>query len=181
MGRMARVTHVKKARKANKEAGIKKGDSYYWWKFRFGGKRFSLTPPRRSQLTQSNFYSQLYDAEDAIGDLEAGAFSDVSSLQSEIDSIKDNLESLKSECEDSLSNMPDSLQSAPTGELLQERIDELDNLISELDSIDYSEPEEATKEDKLPKESLEDAQDRLLLERCQEVIDEAQAANWSIS
>ena len=51
---MPRVTHVKAARKDNPVC--KKGESYYWWKFRYGGKRYSLTRPRASQLTQSAYY-----------------------------------------------------------------------------------------------------------------------------
>ena len=39
---MPRVHHVKSARKDNPVA--KKGESYYWWKFRYGGKRYSKTP-----------------------------------------------------------------------------------------------------------------------------------------
>jgi hypothetical protein len=53
---MARAHFVKKARKAIPGTDIKKGDSYYWWKFRFGGKRTSKTAPKASQLTQSEFW-----------------------------------------------------------------------------------------------------------------------------
>ncbi len=54
---MPRVTHVKKARKDNPVC--KAGESYYWWKFRYGGKRYSLTRPRPSQLTQSAYFGGL--------------------------------------------------------------------------------------------------------------------------
>ncbi len=56
---MARAHFVKKARKDNPAAGIKAGDSYYWWKFRRGGKHYSKTAPRPSQLTQSEYLRRL--------------------------------------------------------------------------------------------------------------------------
>ena len=34
---MPRVHFVKKARKDYPSTGIQKGDSYYWWQFRYGG------------------------------------------------------------------------------------------------------------------------------------------------
>lgn len=68
---MARATFVKKARKDIPGTDIKAGESYYWWKFRFGGKHYSKTPPRRSQLTQSDFLGQLYAIEDEIQGLVA--------------------------------------------------------------------------------------------------------------
>ena len=64
---MPRIHHVKSARKNYPSAGIKKGDSYYWWKFRYSSRQLSKTPPRASQLTQSEFLSQVYDLQDAIG------------------------------------------------------------------------------------------------------------------
>lgn len=131
---MPRVHFVKKARKDVPNSDIKAGESYYWWKFRFGGKRVSRTRPKASQLTQSSFLSTLYD----IQDLLASPPQD-DSLPDFRDDIVSQLEDLKGECEDSLSNMPDSLQYSPTGELLQERIDALESAISELEGIELDE------------------------------------------
>lgn len=52
-------------------------------------------------------------------------------------SIADELDTIKDNCQDSLDNMPEGLQEGDTGQLLQERIDSLDEAISELESIDY--------------------------------------------
>lgn len=130
---MPRVTFVKSARKDNPVA--KKGESYYWWKFRFGGKRFSLTYPKRSQLTQSAYFGTLYDLADMIEDYEIvpGEMDTVESLR---DEVEGELDSLRDECQESLDNMPEALQYAPTGELLQERIDALENAINELGYIE---------------------------------------------
>jgi hypothetical protein len=112
---------------------IAKGESYYWWQFKNGGKHFSKTAPKPSQLTQSNYLSQLYSIQESMDDPKAETADD---LQAFVEDIKEQLESLKEETEGSLENMPESLQQGPTGELLQERIDALDNAINELDGID---------------------------------------------
>lgn len=65
---MPRVNFVKRARKDH-PGGIKKGESYYWWSFRYGGDRYSKTYPRRSQLTQSRageVYADLESLEDTF-------------------------------------------------------------------------------------------------------------------
>ena len=66
---MPQVHFVKKARKTNKTLGIKKGDSYYWWKFRYGGKHVSTKHPRPSQLTQSDFLGTALGLQESIDDV----------------------------------------------------------------------------------------------------------------
>ena len=112
---------------------IGKGESYWWWQFKNDGKHFSKTRPKNSQLTQSNYLSQLYAIQESMDDPKAETYED---LQAFVEDIKEQLESLKEETEGSLENMPESLQQGPTGELLQERIDALDNAINELEGID---------------------------------------------
>jgi len=164
---MPRVTTVKKAQKDYPEHGIKKGETYYWWKFRYGGKHMSKTYPKPSQLTQSDYLSQLYDIQDQISECQATSQED---LESFVEEIKETLENLKSETEDKLSNMPDQLQYSPTGELLQERIDALDNVISEFDSIDFTNYEEKEVDD--IKEELKDENDEEDYEPTEEEIEE---------
>jgi hypothetical protein len=134
---------------------IAKGESYYHWAFQYGGKHYSKTQPKPSQLTQSNYLSQLYTIQETIADIEPGGNDDIDSIIR--DTVSD-LENLKDECENSLSNMPESLQSSPTGELLQERIDALDNAISELESIDvnYDEPDDEDLREQL-KDDVDDS------------------------
>lgn len=146
---MPRVNVVKHARKAIEGTDIKVGDTYYWWKFRFGGKQVSKTYPRRSQLTRSNYLSQMYDFEDNgyTGETKediAQSFRDLASA----------VEDLGSEQSDNRSNMPDALQDSETGELLQTRADRceeiaqaLNEAADELDSWEPEEPEEDTEGD----------------------------------
>lgn len=134
---MPRVTFVKAARKDNPVC--KKGESYYWWKFRYGGKRYSLTRPRQSQLTQSAYYGTIYSIQEMIEDWSGD---DSLSFEGLVEDVRDAVTELRDETQDSLYNMPDQLQYSPTGELLQERIDALDNVECELDCIDEFEFDE---------------------------------------
>lgn len=176
---MPRVNFVKAARKPIKDAGIKIGDSYYWWKFRYGGKHVSKTPPRRSQLTQSGFLSTLWDIEDRIGEFTCDDADEFESFKSDIVS---EISDLRDETENSLSNMPDSLQYGPTGELLQERIDALESWESEIDGIECDVDVDSIRSDvegefeKEEEESDDDYRERIDEEvavRIQEIIDEA--------
>lgn len=134
---MARAMFVKAARKKIPEnvcgikGGIKKGQSYYWWKFRRGGKHWSLTSPRRSQLTASAFYATLYDIQDTLA-----AVTDKAELESARDEAAEALRELASEQEEKRSNMPEPLQEGPTGELLQERQSACEAAADALDAVD---------------------------------------------
>lgn len=181
---MAHATLVKAARKDYPEHGIKKGESYYWWSFRnprggSGGKYFSKTAPKPSQLTKSEFKSGLYAVEESLDDLSSTGYDSVESIQADFDSLKEELESLKSDTEDKLSNMPEGLQQGDTGQLLQSRIDELDSLIGEFEGLDFSEPED---EDLKPqgKETKKDAATRAIESRIEELIEEVRGFGWSI-
>jgi hypothetical protein len=129
---MARAKHVMKAAKDVPGTDIKKGESYYWWKFRYGGKQYSRTSPKRSQLTQSSFYSAVWGIED---DVIPTACAD-ESLASTRDDIVSRLEDLRSDCESSLDNIPESLREGSSGQLLQERIDALESAISEFEDLE---------------------------------------------
>jgi len=139
---MPRVTHVKKAMKDVNEK-IKKGDSYYWWKFRYGPKLVSTAYPRPQQLTQSSFLITIYDLQDQQGDISA---TDTDELEGARDELRDAVQELLDTTQESFENIPESLQEAPSGELLTERIDSLENWVQELDDFDTDieaeEPEE---------------------------------------
>lgn len=156
---MARAHFVKAARKAYPEAGINKGDSYWWWQFRHGPKRRSKTRPRASQLTQSAYLSTLYGLREQVEDFalpDDGTEKDkLAALKEFIDNLRPDVEGLGEECQNSLDNMPDSLQDGDTGQMLQERIDSCEEAASELDSIiDRCDEAMETEEDEA--ESAED-------------------------
>ena len=150
---MPRVHVVNKAHKDYPADGIKKGDKYYWWKFRYGGIRRSKTKPRRQDLTQSAFLSQVYDIEDALMaftvDTEGKSAEDIQSeIEDFISGVTSDINDLQSECEDNLSNMPEQLQeSSASGQMLQERIDMLEDWVSELEDIDVELDDEMEKDE----------------------------------
>jgi hypothetical protein len=134
---MARVYHVKKARKDNPV--VKKGEEYWWWQHAFGRKQYSKTRPKRSQVQSSPFLSQLYALEEGFQDRKF-SFDD---LETERDNFVAELETLRDECQDSLDNMPEHLQdTSASGELLNERIEILDSAISEIENINIPEIED---------------------------------------
>ena len=134
---MPRVHHVKHAAKDNPVA--KKGEPYYWWKFRYSGKQFSKTPPRPSQLTQSEFLSTMYGAQEDLEDA-INQGSTVADLEAAKDALLETIEELRDMSQNSLDNMPDQLQEGDTGQMLQERVDAMDSWESDLDSIDFDAP-----------------------------------------
>ncbi len=134
---MARAIFVKKARKDNPV--VKAGESYYWWKFKFGGKHYSKERPRASQLTQSDFLSQVYEIGEEIEDLNTEEIKTVENLQDIRDDLSSRLNDLASEQYDNQSNMPESLQYSSTGELLESRAEACEEMANELDNIEIME------------------------------------------
>ena len=162
-----KVHFVKKARKDYPEDGIKKGESYYWWKPRYGGIRRSKTYPSRQELTQSEFLCRVYDIEDELSsieiDIEGKNKEEIEQeIRDTLESIISEIEELRDECEDKLYNMPEQLQdTSEAGILLQERIDALEDWISELEAIDIS---------------IEDNDD--IQERVEEILDEISECDY---
>ncbi len=130
---MARAHFVKKARKDNPAHGIKKGDTYYWWKFRRGGKHYSKTHPRPSQLTQSEYLSTAYALQEQIEDMKINP-SDLQAAADELRSVADEVRTLGQEQESRIDNMPDSLQDSDTAQLLRGRAEACESLADELES-----------------------------------------------
>lgn len=104
--------------------------------------------------------------------------------------IVDELTTIKEECEDNLENIPEQLKDAEAGSLLQERIEELEDCINELENIDYDslkdecreeaecdagdEPEdENSEEHQAWEEAVAEELDNLVEQEYIEAIDEA--------
>lgn len=184
---MARAHFVKKARKDVPNSDIKKGESYYWWQFRFGTKQVSRTPPKQSQLTQSEFLGNIYGIQERIEELTTDC-----EFETEVEDLISELETLRDECEDKRSNMPDQLQDSDSGEMLQNRVDSVQEMIDELEGIDCSIEEisdEDVKDDVGEKDAgemdmdydkrLEERKEEMLEERKQEVLEEIQNVSYN--
>lgn len=127
---MPRV-HVQKAGKDYPALDIKKGDTYYWWKFRYGGKRMSKTPPKPSELTQSKM-SGVYAALEAMQETVdvATCPDDVSDALTE---CADEIRSVAEEYRDAVQNMPESLQQGSVAEECEDKASQLDDFAQEIE------------------------------------------------
>jgi len=132
---MPRV-NVQRANKDYPLEGIKKGDTYYKWKFRYGALHRSPVRPKRSQLTQSEFLSWLYETQDGWDGRFLGC-ADSDDLSSAIEEASSEIQEQIDELYDKHGNLPEQFQDAGPGEILQERIDALESWQSDVDSVNY--------------------------------------------
>lgn len=177
--------------------GIKKGDRYWYAQIKTGPRSSrtlrQLQPFKRSQLTSSDFLSQLYDIEDDLDNVVQDE-----NLPGTLREIAENLRNLGQEQQDKYDNMPEGLQQGPTGEMLEERAnnceswadeieqaaDELEHKIEEingkephdLDDISYD-PETDDEEDAPSDEEVQEARDRELTDAYSEAVESATGSN----
>lgn len=140
---MAKARFVKKARKARKKHGIKKGDSYWFWKFARCPIIYSLTRPRPSQLVRSEFERSILAAQEGVEDAvkpldlldslpeitgeetnEDQLTSCKPDLLTALESAKDAVEEAGDDCQSKVDSMESSgkfQDDNPTIELLRER------------------------------------------------------------
>lgn len=131
---MPKVHFVKRAQKDNPV--VKRGESYYWWKFNFGPRMFSKEKPKRYQLTRSDFLAWLWKTEDEFEHKWRG-IDDPDDLQEVLDSFCQELEEMSDDLQDRLDGMPDQLKNAATsGMVLQERIEGIGYWVSDLQSVE---------------------------------------------
>ncbi len=124
---MAKIHFVKRARKDN--PAVKAGEPYYWTKFNYAPKRYFATRPTRAQATKSSFLSSIYELEERIW---------LITVPADVDEFSMELAELQGECQDSFGNMPEQFhETSWSAELLQCRIETLDEWISGLDGQDY--------------------------------------------
>ena len=116
---------------------IEPGEKYWKLEIRYQSTKIRAYeyPFSRSDTTTSDYLSTLWDIIDTF-DERIARFTLPSDFESIRDDLVSELEDLRDETQDRLDNMPENLQYSPTGELLQERIDALDNAISDLENVD---------------------------------------------
>ena len=154
---------------------IKAGESYFEWSFFRGSTHRQHTShgrPRQSQLTQSKMraaYSAMEDLEDAITELNKGNAT-IKDLAESIRAAADGIAEARDDHQEGYDNMPPSLQESQSGQDLQEKIDALDGLATELESA-ASDVEGMTSDG--DDEDSEDSEDKKAeaAERAQEALD----------
>lgn len=153
---MGRVHHVKKARKDNKAAGIKKGQEYWWVAHktaRGGFKRYFHKRPRPSQCTQSEFYSALYELQERMEDAAPASMDDLASLRDEWAS---RAREIGEDQQSKFDNMPDGLQQGTTGQLLEDRASAMDGYADEIENVDCELEEGDESEDEQVERALDE-------------------------
>lgn len=114
------------ARKDYPDDGIRKGETYWTWKLRHGPVRRSKEKPLPEQLTGSEYLQQWYPLNRQVQEFE-GSADDLEGLASEARELGEGQQ-------ESLDAMPEGLQEGSTGELLQERIEECNELADTLEA-----------------------------------------------
>jgi hypothetical protein len=91
------------------------------------------------------------------------------------------IEEMRDECQEKIDNMPEQLQTSGSGETLQERIDNLESWIDELNAIDIDIDEDSIREEAFQDNEREDGElkddyneriDEIVRDAVQEKIDE---------
>lgn len=117
---MARVKY-QKARKDYPNAGIKKGDMYYYARIKTGPYSSrqirQKTPIRPSQMTTSDFLNQFYGLQESLQDFK-GPLADMPGF---LEDLASQARDLGQEQQEKYDNMPDPLQQGDTGCMLEER------------------------------------------------------------
>ena len=153
---MARSTQ-QTARKGYPKDGIKKGEVYWKWSFRFGGVHRSKSKPRPSQLTQSEYLSAVYGLMETIGDSQPESLEALDGDRSEWAA---SAREIGEGAQERLDSMPEGLQEGDTGQLLASRIEAMEAWADELEGVDLEYDEEC-----------DETEDEWLEERIQELKD----------
>ena len=132
---MTRVT-TQKARKDYPPQGIKKGEVYYKWSFRFGGSYKSKTNPRPSQLTQGKM-SGVLAAMEELEDFEIDGDTETGDISSALSDAASQIAEVAEEYRESGSGMEDGFGHATErSDALQEFADELESFAQDVEGMD---------------------------------------------
>lgn len=169
---MAKIVTVKKSRKEHICGGCGKvipvGSPYQWISFNYGGTKVRCNKCgfKPYETTSNPYFSSVgkivYDFDKSLEDL-----SSLEEAETLRDETVNELESLKEEQEYNMENLPEQFQYTGPGEIIQERIDALDNAIDSLDSIDFD----------LEEEKSEDIDEKIDKVKEEENLDENQVAH----
>lgn len=187
-----------KPRDENDTLFCKKGQTYYWWQFKNGGKNYSVVYPKPSRLTQSEFYTRVYEIQEELSAASASDFQcDESAILSFKEQIVEQVQELLDELEEKESNLSsyEGLANSPVYELITERRDAVQEWLDELENIDCdyslddmkSEAEDENEKDEADEADEEEYASRIdaivdqkELDRIQEILDELQNCEISV-
>jgi fructosamine-3-kinase len=115
---------------------IQKGEMYYTWSFRYGGRQVRCLdhPPKQSELTQSKL-SQVYEAIESFNE-EFGAGAD------NLDDLKAGMENVAEQARTVVDEYTEAAEPFGGAGENAERAEQLEGWVDELDNFDTSEWEE---------------------------------------
>lgn len=132
---MGKVTVVKKSRKERKcnKCGklIPVGSTYYKGEINFGP-----TISRCNECKLADWEVTTSDYILTLGEIVYDWTKDYDLTEDTSSELCEQLQTLLDDTQEKLDNMPDQLQESETGQLLQERIDNLSEVVDELENID---------------------------------------------
>tara|TARA_R110002124_G_scaffold128157_2_gene288510 strand:+ start:165 stop:680 length:516 start_codon:yes stop_codon:yes gene_type:complete len=128
---MAKAFYVKKARKDN--PAVKAGEPYYWWAFRYGGKHYSATRPRPSQLTGNEKLSNALVLGEELEDLTIPEAEDTDALKAAFQEVSDQLNNIADQIDDVVSQYQESADNIRESFSESALADEFDEKVSELE------------------------------------------------
>jgi chromosome segregation ATPase len=166
------VIYVKKAQKDN--PAVKKGEEYWWVSMMTGPrsstKRYFSRPPRPSETTTSEYYSTCYEIQERFDSTLIEDSDTAESVASDLQSASDDLGDLAGELEEKHGSLEEHFPGgSPTMETIQQRMEALETLLSEIDDAvseieaidwDFDKEAEGTKEEQLEVRA-EEAQEHL--------------------
>lgn len=142
---MPRV-HETRARKDNPKAcpQARAGQTYFWWRTRMKGAksgvtRCSLTRPRPSQLTMSDYWSRVFELQEEIQDTAVETAEDLEGLR---DGWAAQAREIAQDQEDKRDNMPQGLQDSDTGQMLQDRADACYSWADDMEAVELPDRED---------------------------------------
>lgn len=121
---MAKLHHVKKAAKAYRRFGIKKGQEYWWIKFARCAKQYFATKPKPSQCVRSKYERNLLLLGESL-DNDCG----VDNIRGAAEAVAELVEEMEDKKAAIAERFPNG---CPTMELLEERIEHCTGLVEQL-------------------------------------------------
>lgn len=139
---MARVNEVKKSRKEQKCSGCGKiipvGSPYKWIAFNYGPTvvRCCTCGFKPYETTSNEYLREVgrikYEYEESINTCD-----NIEDLENVVEDLKGELETVRDELEEKRDNLPEQFQYSGPGEVIEERIDNLDSVLSDLENVDF--------------------------------------------
>jgi hypothetical protein len=133
---MPKIHHIKKAPKANKAAGIKKGQEFWSGECvndYFKTRRVWTSPPTAWQLAELEFVEDVLSIQQ---DMYAARPKDVSDLEDMRDLWVEQIREIADACRETLDNLAEDLRQGPTGQLLEDRADDMDQWVVEVEAVE---------------------------------------------